>query len=73
MDRVESNLSELSLNEMSTIIYTALEPINVETDLYAHSGQEVTIVGTLSDGMRSIRFADGFEADAFDDELTVLS
>ena len=55
---------------MGTVIFTALDPINVETELYAHNGQEVTIMARLLDSMYLIRFSDGFEADAFDEELT---
>lgn len=60
---------------MATVIFTAYDLTNSETGLHAHSGHEVTILGRVKNSdsaMYRVLFADGFEAEAFDEELTII-
>lgn len=52
------------------------DPATMEQDLHVRSGQPVELIGVPFDAdpdegiiMQRIRFADGYEADAFDDEI----
>ena len=62
---------------MATAIFTAYDLTNSESDLHRHSGQTVDVLGKVDLDhdeftMYKVRFSDGFQAEAFDDELTVL-
>jgi hypothetical protein len=65
---------------MKTTIYTrySSQPSIVEPELHAHSGQPVEVLGEVPEDtidtccvgpMFRIRFADGYESEAFIDEL----
>lgn len=62
---------------MATTIFTAYDTTNSERELHRHSGEAVEVLGRVEldhdeFNVYRVRFSDGYQAEAFDDELTVL-
>lgn len=70
-------MNQTKTNPTATFKRYSDDPTTMEQDLLRHSGQTVELIGEPEDVdpeegivMQHIRFVDGYEADAFVDELT---